>query len=180
MRYLLWGGGLLLVVGLFNSVLAFRNYMRSEDSEFWPSVEGRLLVCRIDETSAIGRFGPGVQYVPHVEYEYTVDGVTYKSDKINAMNDHSFAQLRDAQRVTEQYLDDGFPVYYSPSDPGTSVLQTGFSVGGGFLCALGIMPLMLGFGLLVVGYHLADAKKSNAPPDDDNPFAPGANPFESE
>jgi hypothetical protein len=100
-------------------------------SQAWPETNGVLFV----ETG---------EYRKALCYQYSVDGITYISDRI------IFGEMGDRVRSNEWNSISEFPsgsvvtVYYSPYNPRDSTLFTKLLPGSGF-------NLVLGFGFLMMG-----------------------------
>jgi uncharacterized protein DUF3592 len=92
-------------------------------SESWPHTTGTIQESRVDSSLSSGSHGGGISYSPVVTYAYTVDGRSYVSSKIDASlfwGPKSSRQIVDAFPLGSQR-----PVYFSPSNPGDSMLLTG-------------------------------------------------------
>src|SRR5438105_5034061 len=96
--------------GVFLVGLAFRNVARGSASRGWPRTEGRVvrsfvLVDNSDEG--------GEGYTPQVEYEYSVDGVTYRAMRLQFGRTGSWSRER-AERVIAPYTaGSGVPVFFN-------------------------------------------------------------------
>lgn len=109
----------------------------------WETVDG--VVTSSSVTESTGGEG-GTTYCLNVYYEYVVDGNTYNGDRVSFSSDNSCDSW-------SQNADDDYPegseitVYYDPSDPSESVLESGLSGVDFIMCCFLIFPLI---GLLML------------------------------
>jgi len=133
--YLLWRQGYL-----------FRK--RSQIAQAWPTTEALIKDSHIVEDPGRNAMGNiNLANVVVVKYEFTVDGKTYKGDRVsfgrpafdyvNASN--VVDQFKKGKRVT---------VYYNPEDPADAVLAPKTTIGmpsyvpGYFLMGAGVLVLL--------------------------------------
>jgi hypothetical protein len=146
-------------------------------SSTWPQTMGTIQESRIASSWSSGgpHGGGGTSYHPVITYAYTVDGHAYSGSRINtrgAWNSGTSSEVVAAYPVGSQR-----PVYYSPSDPGNSILVTGVHRSSFFGLVLG--TIILSFGALF-GAMAYLASKYGTPGsrsysfDDDSPAAPVA------
>lgn len=135
---LVYVGAMILVYG---SIVLFKAY----ESHQWPTSNGvitRSEVYKKTQSSSSKSGGSHATYHARVEYEYTVDNVSYSSSRI------SFgARKGDQAHQTVAYYYKGkqIEVYYNPLNPADSVLKNTISLGvctplimGALITALGI------------------------------------------
>ena len=78
----------------------------------WPKVEGKILASSVEVED-----GEYPSYVPKIEYQYIVDGRSYRSNKLRYSFWSSSFKGR-ARRIAEAYRPgDPAPVYYDPAKP---------------------------------------------------------------
>lgn len=159
---------LLAIVCFAAAPLGAYHEMRSRrdavESPHWPSVAGTMRQSFIEEKSVRQR-ARSVEFRPQVEYEYIVDGHTYRGSRISAAgriaDEGGFEHLsRDYARLKVERYPVGSTqrVYYRPEDPGRSVLERGHGAGhdaSGW--AIGIL-LVMGSVLLYVLYGTSLAR----------------------
>jgi Protein of unknown function (DUF3592) len=95
-----------------------------------------------------GRWGKGGGYRPKVTYAYTVDGVSYTSDR----SSYAFRGLKES--VAEQELaaiPDEVDVYYDPAAPQEAYLETHRPRIGSILLVGGAIGLMAALVALLTG-----------------------------
>ena len=104
----------------------------------WPETEGVITSSEVyTSESSEG----GTNYCLDISYEYTVDNVNYTGYRVSFSSEDSCDSW-------SQNADDDYPegktisVYYDPSDPSESVLETGFAGVDFFLCCFFIFPLI--------------------------------------
>jgi hypothetical protein len=104
----------------------------------WPETEG---VITSSEVYSSQDSEGGTTYCLDISYEYTVDNVKYKGYRVSYSSEDSCDSW--SQNADEEYPEGKtIPVYYDPSDPSESVLETGFAGVDFFLCCFFIFPLI--------------------------------------
>lgn len=115
-------------------------------SRSWPSTEGQITQSKVERrTPPMNeriRFGSPA-YFAVVTYEFTVDGATYKADRV-ASADIGWGEAH-ARRIAERYpKGSDVRVYYMPENPSTCLLEPGFQ-GQAFISpSIGLFVLLLG------------------------------------
>jgi hypothetical protein len=90
----------------------------------WPKVEGKILASSVELVDS-----EYASYAPKIEYQYAVDGQTYRSDKLRCSFWSSTFKSR-ARRIAEAYRPgDAVTVFYDPAKPSRAVLQPGGATG---------------------------------------------------
>ncbi len=159
--------------------LAIDGMREAGESASWPRVEGKVtrsemnVSTRKDEPGRRTRSGTKF-YEASVEYEFEVNGMTYRGSRIAAVKDMNAKEAR-AQKTLDKYpVDRRVMVSYKPDDPSVCVLEPGSWGGAIVQLALGVffilVPLILAFTL----WRLSP-KSSTPPPqtqDDDQFTAP--------
>ena len=104
----------------------------------WPETEG---VVTSSEVYTSESSEGGTTYCLDISYEYTVDNVNYTGYRVSYSSEDSCDSW--SQNADDDYPEGKtIPVYYDPSDPGESVLETGFAGVDFFLCCFFIFPLI--------------------------------------
>ena len=113
----------ILVISL-GAIVAGRGYVRTARSmRSYATTRGRVTgreVVMMAGLSREGKWGQGGNYRPKVTYDYTVDGVSYTSDRT------TYAHRGLRRSVAEQQLaaiPDEVDVYYDPAAPGEAYLE---------------------------------------------------------
>jgi hypothetical protein len=129
----------LVLIGAACLFIGLRNRARARASAEWRSAPGNLLSFKITK----GTYKRQTHYYPNLEYEYTVGGTRYTSDRI------SFGYLAydsedEAKADIEQQIH-GNPVkvYYNPKNPKDAVLICGGAGGSAVLIGIGVMLIVL-------------------------------------
>jgi hypothetical protein len=122
-----WGAGF-AVIGLTALGWTWRCLRKAEASRSWPGVEARILSSRVEvqrESGADDGYGGRITYYyPEVEYEYDVQGLTYRSTKILFVKVNY--RREEAQAVVARYPAGGRAVaYFDPANPRMAVLEPG-------------------------------------------------------
>lgn len=159
--------------------LAMDGMREAGESAAWPHVEGKIIRSEMDistrknEPGGRKRSG-GKWYEAAVEYEFEVNGTTYRGSRIASVKDMIAKESR-AQKTLDKYpVDRRVQVSYKPDDPSVCVLELGSWGGALIQLALGaffiLVPLVLSFTLWKL------APKNPTPPpqtqDDDSFTAP--------
>ncbi len=139
----------LALVGAVCLFLGVRNRQRARASTEWHSVPGNLLAFEITK----GTYKRQTHYYPHLEYEYTVNGARYTSNRISfgylAYDSEDEAKSDIERRVQRNPT----KVYYNPKNPKDAVLITDGTSGSAVLIGIGVMlialPLLFGFYFLL-------------------------------
>ena len=104
----------------------------------WPETEGVVISSEVyTSESSEG----GSSFCLDISYEYTVDNVKYTGYRVSYSSEDSCDSW--SQDADKDYPEGKtIPVYYDPSDPSESVLETGFAGVEFFLCCFFIFPLI--------------------------------------
>jgi hypothetical protein len=111
-------GILLILAGILVSYLP-----KMAVSLGWPSASGIITSQQIQEKRIQEYDGDFYEelYI-HIRYEYVVDGVTYASGSISAIEVSFYPP-----EISERYpVDKDVVVYYNPKDPAEALLEPGF------------------------------------------------------
>jgi len=121
-------------------------------SSSWSTAEGRIVDSSIDKERGRRSWG----YVLRVDYEYSVDGLTYRGDRVLYLDDVR-AGTGDALRRERDRLgyQSGNPVrvYYDPDEPGRAVLRPGLGVGLAVLLMLAAILTLAGAAYLATWWR---------------------------
>lgn len=91
-----------------------------KSSRRWPTTTGRIIRADINHHTS-GEYPDS--YSPVVAYEYTVNGQTYRSERI-IWGSVGFENPSEAERFITSYTSDApLNVYYNPANPRVSVLN---------------------------------------------------------
>ena len=135
--------GIFFLAGLAILFTGFRTYQRSKQAANWTTVTGMVTTSKV-----INPMGNERKQYARIEYEYSVLGTSYVSNKIN------FAQLsgfNDTALGTAEEKVKKFPagrsvtVYYDPQEPQRAVLEIGGNSGLLILGGLFIVSALLFF-----------------------------------
>ena len=139
-------------MGLLGATIIGTIAMQGSNSVNWPQVEGRIVASSIDERQRVRQGRTLRRYKPIVAYEYEVNGQYHKSNRIA----HGVTKRSESRQEVETLLADypmgaEVPIYYSPSNPRSSVLKPGLPNSNGYWVASAITGVMslLGAWMLV-------------------------------
>ena len=135
------------LAGIVVLVFGFLQFQKARESAGWPFVTGTVVSADVETKRTTRDSGREVSltYRPDIEYVYSVDGTEYRSDRF-AVQRVSHNNLRAVEDELIPFPEGGdATVYYDPSDPGSSVLRPGASLGNN------LIMLLIGVGLIVGG-----------------------------
>jgi hypothetical protein len=110
----------------------------AKKSETWPTVEGKILSSEVvRKTSSSSNGGSSTTYHAEVEYEYTIDGKKYFSDRVS-FGQYGSSDRGHASGIVNLYSPgETAVVYYNPEDYKIAVLQTGAGFGSWMMLIIG-------------------------------------------
>jgi len=125
------GGIFVTLMATFMVLFANGIYQRGRTTFTWPKVEGVVATSQVDKVQTYYLRGSGVMYYWYMfrsrtVYDYTVNGVSYQSDRASygAQTYASFTLL--ARREAARFVPgDSVAVYYDPRSPENAVLVQG-------------------------------------------------------
>ncbi len=118
-------GIILIIIGLLSFILSDQQ-IRLAETNNWPSTNGVIISSDVGIYRGTRR-DIKLHYVAEIEFSYTVNNITYTSDRLNLFNYHTdFSDKSQAQRIVDNYyVGRNVTVYYDPSLPSLSVLELG-------------------------------------------------------
>lgn len=162
--YSLMVGGL----GLGALIIGGRPIARQVISAGWPTVEGTITRVDIERQTISGRVA-AEQWMPIVEYEYTLDGQTYTGDSITFSGPQPSTRQADAaQRVEPYHVGDAVSVTVNPADPQTAALHREAATASYWIAAAGLLLMALHLLGLEIG-----ARRRRPPIEDSSPSPRG-------
>ena len=147
---------LLVFIGVGSLPLSWgiQGVREARESSDWPTAQGKITKSEMKVTTSRTRDrNRGNQervshsYSADIEYEFVVDGVTRKGERITIVSDQ-FGSEAYASSILEKYpRDKAVTVSYKPGDPGDCVLEPGRWGGVGFQFAFAgafiLIPLFI-------------------------------------
>ena len=137
---------LFLLPGAVILFFGLRSYQESRASQDWPSVEGEI---RSSEVVSSRSSEGGRTYRAEVTYRYTVDGVSYTGDRIQASTISSSSGSRASAMHRKYPKGKSVKVFYNPERPDRALLEPGASMGAILMSSLGGLFFVMG-SLMVV------------------------------
>ena len=134
-----WSGSFLLA-GLILLTIGFWQFDEMIASRSWPSIDGRVLSKSVEVNESRDRDGGKTRkYTPTVSYQYTVDGQTYRGNRLR-INVWRYKKRNAAAIELERLTSNGqCLVYYNADHPDRSLLTVGFTWRDFLLPTLGII-----------------------------------------
>jgi len=113
------------VGGIYAIYQSIKTRQQVKQIQNWPSTMGRVIDSRVVhggyDTDKMRR-----NYVQHVEYEYTVGGVTYRNDQIAPGPRQAHPRRYQARNAANRYpIGATVTVFYNPANPQEAVLEQG-------------------------------------------------------
>ncbi|MCA9135552.1 MAG: DUF3592 domain-containing protein [Planctomycetales bacterium] len=120
---------LFMVVGIAVLHSSLQTWRRAGSSQNWPVAQGQVLSSEVVQEEgylqsdrASSRGEPTTFYSPHVQYEYVVDGKTYRGERITMMDGSSTDQHR-SELIVQEYRPGPVLVHYDPQAPQNALLK---------------------------------------------------------
>jgi hypothetical protein len=141
-------GVVFLIIAAILLLAMLKNKKKADASQSWPAVPGTLTRAGLSMTYHRGRSGTSRSYNPSVEYEYLVQGQTYRGKRIRFGGVNAGSRNK-AQEVLNRVQSSPLVVHYNPLQPDESTLETEFSttlpvVGIAIFGVLGLIALIAG------------------------------------
>lgn len=132
-----------IVVGILLIVRSVKDKNKSQESQSWPSILGKVIESRVDTSSTGGEEATVAMYKPYVKYEYAVGGVSYTGDKVKVGMTLSTSRVNPARELVARHpVGSEVRVFYNPANPDDSFLERQGSY---------TTTLVIGIVLLVIG-----------------------------
>jgi hypothetical protein len=135
----------LQVAGVALSIDAIRQVLPAMRSRRWQAVRGRILASKPQSSPAQIQWGRGhaLTWDPGVVYEYTVDGATYRSQRVSFGGHWPSASA--AQRIADRFrVGERVTVWHDPVLHDQAVLERGASAGNWVELTAGVVLLLIG------------------------------------
>jgi Protein of unknown function (DUF3592) len=135
---------------VFGVALAFgggRSLYRAHESQRWPTAEAKVVRSTVEKL----RSRRSVSFMPHVTYEYSVDGKSYSTETLAFGAGITSGNMEDANAYVHQYpVGASVQVHYEPDDASVACLDCGrvgvadyvVAAGGAALLVLAILGLI--------------------------------------
>ena len=139
-------GGLALLFGIGFSLFAVVTFFTGVESEGWPAVDGSMVVSEVDirRESRSGGLPDKKTYVPRVEYEYVVEGESYRGHRFELVERGRQDRSSVERDLRGFEVGETVPVRFDPGNPAASVLRVGVP------SAMGVM-LLFGAAFVLIG-----------------------------
>jgi hypothetical protein len=130
--------------GVVLIAIGVSSYRKTTMTKTWPSTEGSVYATNIRRYNDEGT----IRFAPEIDYEYQVDGQTYRSSQIRAEVFISFSDEDEAKRFLQQYAVGSKPqVFYDAATPSKAVLEPRAAPVLHFVTLMGVLSCT--FALLV-------------------------------
>jgi hypothetical protein len=112
-----------LALGAMAAWFVLRDRRRARATLAWPATAGRIVESRVEQKHLPGD-RPNVRFAPRITYEYTVDGRSYRSERL-AFREVFWSLAPQAATVKVARYPAGaeVTVYYDPRHPDEAVLE---------------------------------------------------------
>lgn len=118
---------LFIVAGAGLAYHGIHEFMGAKDSTKWPVAEGRVIASSITlhQDDIRHRDRVGDTYHAKIQYEFSVEGITYRGNRIAAV-DYGMNDPAHARRLVQRYPEGKVvQVHYKPGDPEVCLLKPG-------------------------------------------------------
>ncbi len=150
MREILWFALILIAAGGLLTVYALCLIRRAVKAKQWHRAQGSVISSKIDEMNHMGS-DADVAVRANIQYQYTVNGTTYRSKRVFFGDMLRSSVYSRANRYLAKYpVDAKVNVYYDLHKPRQAVLEPGVKPGVVFVLCFGCL-------LLAVGVYLMSA-----------------------
>ena len=148
--------------------MAFDGMREAGESAAWPRADGKI--TRSEMSASTRNDNRGRQnaksnstfYEATLEYEFEVNGMTYRGSRIATVKDMNAKRSR-AQAILDKYpVDHRVMVSFKPDDPSVCVLEPGSWGGALIQLGLGVFFILVPLGLAFTLWKLSP--KSSTPP----------------
>ena len=168
----------LLLIGGIISFVSAKSLYQANETKGWPTTAGIIIDADVADGEIVGSDNVVRIHVPHVSYQYEVEGKTYKSDRLSYYDTYRVSKRR-SRNITNRYqVGRSIPVYYSAVDPSVSVLKPGISGSGNLEPAARVIVFAFGALGLMLGLHewvtrmLANNERTAGHQASNNPIEP--------
>ena len=134
----IWGA-VFGVAGALLAGLAVRNFVRGSANKRWPQTQGHVLRSFVLVDSQPDE---GEGYTPRVEYEYVVEGKTYRGTRLRYGQTGSWSRKHAERTIARFAAGAGTPVFFNPRNPADAVLICGTSWGNLAIALSGLVFLL--------------------------------------
>lgn len=141
-------GIIFLLVGLFVTLRAIKDWRRYRDSESWAAVPGQITTSNV--TSHRSSKG-GTTYGIFITYTYQVMGQSYQGNQFSFGSEGTrYGTRSKAEAMLSNYqIGSQATVYYDPNDPKQAVLEQKYDSTSAIL---GVIFGAIGIGMVIYSY----------------------------
>jgi hypothetical protein len=148
---LFWGGIGMLAISLWGVLSNWHDIKGSylSDLASFSSAEGRI----VSSSTYTSKQKRTTYYHYSIEYEFAVDGKSYRSDEITFDNNYSINQEFAQIYINKYPVGKNVTVYYDPHDPSFSVLEPeekGYAAAELLFLIISLVVLVLSCGYLLI------------------------------
>ncbi len=149
-------GAIFFLIGLGAAFFGYRLIRKARASADWPAAQGIIESSTVDvererERDSDGDVHYETKYLPRIVFQYQVDGIDYRGERISFGSTSSGNQTW-AYKITNQYPEGlEVAVYYDSENPSDSVLQPGAKWTTYLLLGLGVVFALVGVLIFFIG-----------------------------
>jgi hypothetical protein len=135
-------GSVMLGIGLWQTSVGVGDLIEASRSAQWPSVPGKVLGSVVNSSNTGARRSNSRSYTPVITYSYAVNGQALTGTEITPGQLWGYAS---AYAAVDKFAQGTTPpIYYSPDDPKTAVLEPGLSVANFGYLLVGLLFVVFG------------------------------------
>jgi len=157
-----------LIGGIALLFIGGQSVIDGVSSSNWDTAEGLIEDSSVVEKTRSGKKKARKSFKPEINYNYTVDGETYRGDRIVFGSVSYYTMLKNSRERSKEWVTK-YPegstvsVAYSPTDHSHCVLDTGLQLSACFKPVLGIAFTLAGVFLLRSSKAKKQAEQVAAP-----------------
>jgi hypothetical protein len=148
----IFGGVIFIIIGTIFLVLIVGDVWDAVNSRGWDKTQGEIISSEVEVYVSSDSEGDStVMYSAEIEYNYSINGILYRSSKIG------FTEYSTSSAESMQEIVDSFPVgstvtvYHHPNDVNDVVIMPGMSTPLWVMVGFGLLMPLIGIGLLTNG-----------------------------
>jgi hypothetical protein len=121
LRILMLAAGLILMAG--STFFLVKNHMRAAEARAWPRAQAHIVESRV-RTIQAQEVGNAGDFLPHVRYDYVVNGRRFTGETIWLDERRSFGSANVAAReLAFLEVGTGTEIFYNPANPAEAALN---------------------------------------------------------
>lgn len=139
------GAGIfLIIIGFISLIFSVKIIRKNSHLKHWPKTIAKITRKEIVHTQKAVKATPAFRYEVEVEYEYKVDGKSYKGDKYSP--NAPISDTKSCQKMLDKLMTT-MDIYYNPDDPEESYIFTDAAWMGILIAFSSLLMVLFGLGI---------------------------------